>query len=127
MTVTDPAPDDDRHVQPAACAAQTWSLTVQPADVRLVAPANMSLLQAAARGGWVLPSSCRNGSCRACLCRMTDGAVRYAIDWPSLLAEEKQEGWILPCVAMPVADVVIEQADARLATPLTPRRPPRGF
>lgn len=109
-------------------AVRTWSLTVLPSGARMPAPADLPLLQAAAHGGWVLPSSCRNGSCRACLCRMSQGAVRYAIAWPGLLAEEKQAGWILPCVAMPTADVVIEQRDAAQAAVAMPRgRPSRGF
>jgi len=117
----------DAEDQALGRPAQRWSLTVLPAGVRVSAPADSALLQSAARGGWVLPSSCRNGSCRACLCRMTAGAVRYAIAWPSLLAEEKQAGWVLPCVAMPVADVVIEQPDAIAVATVLPRRPARGF
>ena len=67
----------------------------------------MPLLLAAQRAGLLLPSSCRNGTCRACICQLTSGQVAYRIDWPGLSAEEKREGWILPCVAYPVSDVVI--------------------
>ncbi len=67
----------------------------------------MPLLLAAQRAGLLLPSSCRNGTCRACICQLTSGQVVYRIDWPGLSAEEKREGWILPCVAYPVSDVVI--------------------
>lgn len=67
----------------------------------------MPLLLAAQRAGLLLPSSCRNGTCRACICQLTSGRVAYRIDWPGLSAEEKREGWILPCVAYPVSDVVI--------------------
>ena len=54
-----------------------------------------------------MPSACRNGTCRACLCRLVSGSIRYQIDWPGLLAEEKADGWILPCVATATSDVVI--------------------
>ena len=38
---------------------------------------------------------------------LVSGEIRYQIDWPGLLAEEKAEGWILPCVAEASGDVVI--------------------
>jgi ferredoxin len=81
---------------------------IQPAGWRFDAPASMPLLQAAREAGIVLPSSCRNGTCRACMCRLLEGSVAYRIEWPGLLAEEKREGFILPCVAHAVEDVVIE-------------------
>ena len=37
------------------------------------------------------------------------------VEWPGLLAEEKAEGWVLPCVAEALGDVVI---DAPAALPL---------
>jgi len=67
------------------------------------------LLVAAEQAGVPLPSSCRNGTCRTCICRLRDGQVRYLIQWPGLLPEEKAEGWILPCVAYPLSDVVLER------------------
>ncbi|HSI59928.1 MAG TPA: 2Fe-2S iron-sulfur cluster-binding protein, partial [Ideonella sp.] len=59
-----------------------------------------------------LSRSCRNGTCRRCLCRLAEGAVSYRIEWPGLSAEEKAEGWILPCVALAVGDVTIEAPGA---------------
>ncbi len=67
----------------------------------------MPLLQAAERAGLALASSCRNGTCRTCLCQLVSGQVLYRIAWPGLSAQEKQEGCILPCVAYPASDVVI--------------------
>lgn len=67
-----------------------------------------SVLRAAERAGVVLPSSCRNGTCRTCICRMLAGEVRYLVEWPGLSAEEKREGWILPCVAVAQAPLVLE-------------------
>lgn len=34
-------------------------------------------------------------------------ALRHSLAWPSLSAEEKLEGYCLPCVALPMLDVVI--------------------
>lgn len=75
------------------------------------APAGLPLLQAAEQAGQALPSSCRNGTCRTCrtcLCQLASGEVVYRIEWPGLSAQEKQEGYILPCVAYPASDVVIK-------------------
>lgn len=83
-------------------------ITVMPSGWRFAASGSASLLAAARAAGIALPASCRNGTCRACMCRMTSGTVRYGIEWPGLSVEEKREGWILPCVAQADSDVVIE-------------------
>lgn len=82
---------------------------VEPGGQEFEASPDEPLLAAARASGLGLPSSCRNGSCRACRCRLRSGRIAYRIEWPGLLAEEKAEGWILPCVAYAVSDLVIEQ------------------
>jgi len=72
------------------------------------APADQPLLLSAETAGVALPSSCRNGTCRTCVQRLLEGRVAYRIPWPGLLAEEKEEGWILPCVAYPQADLLVD-------------------
>lgn len=72
--------------------------TVQPAQ---------TVLRAAEAAGIDLPSSCRNGTCRTCMCLSTGGTVRYKIEWPGLSLDEKREGYILPCVAVAEGDLVI--------------------
>lgn len=72
------------------------------------APASVPLLQSALAAGVWLESSCRNGTCRSCICRLASGQVIYRIEWPGLSAEEKAEGYILPCVAYPASDLVIQ-------------------
>jgi ferredoxin len=92
-----------------------WRVQVQGVGPALsyTAPAGRSLLVSAAQAGLCLPSSCRNGSCRACMCRLLAGQISYLIEWPGLLADEKADGWILPCVATPMSDLVIEQPALR--------------
>lgn len=68
-----------------------------------------TLLASMEAGGIDWPSSCRNGTCRTCMAMMTAGQVRYQTEWPGLLAEEKAEGWILPCCAYPLSDVDLVQ------------------
>ncbi len=100
----------DRRSGPAG---QVFSALVEPGGLNFDAPAALTLLQAAELAGLKdlrLDSSCRNGTCRTCICRLVSGAVLYRIEWPGLSADEKKEGYILPCVAYPASDVVIELA-----------------
>jgi ferredoxin len=90
---SDPAPIAVLRIEP-----QGWVIDV---------PAHQSLLEAAQAAGVRLPRSCRNGTCRACLCRKLAGEVRYRIEWPGVSAEERAEGWILPCVAEAIGEVTL--------------------
>jgi ferredoxin len=89
-------------------SGECFEVRIEPAGLRFEAPANLPLLQSAREAGLILPSSCRNGTCRTCICRKLEGTVRYAVDWPGLSREEKAEGWILPCVAIPESPLVLE-------------------
>jgi ferredoxin len=66
-----------------------------------------TLLKAAEAAGVDMPSSCRNGTCRTCICQVISGRTRHTIEWPGLSAEEKAEGWILPCVAEAQGDLTL--------------------
>ncbi|MFT4067424.1 2Fe-2S iron-sulfur cluster-binding protein [Paraburkholderia sp.] len=85
---------------------------VEPLGLTFDAPDSLTILEAAGFANLRLPRSCRNGTCRTCLCRMTAGRVRYTIEWPGVSREEKAQGYILPCVAIAETDVVIEVPDA---------------
>lgn len=90
---------------------QVYMAKVEPTGQCFSAPASLPLLLAAEHAGFegmLMDSSCRNGTCRTCICRLTSGEVHYHIDWPGLSLDEKREGYILPCVAYPLSDVVIE-------------------
>ncbi len=86
---------------------------IEPAGFDFEADPGMTLLASADAAGIEVPSSCRNGTCRTCLCHMKTGAVRYRIDWPGVSVDEKDEGWILPCVAEPLADITLDVPWAR--------------
>jgi ferredoxin len=85
-----------------------------PAGSTFAAPCHQTLLQSADLAkmtgvpGLNIESSCRNGTCRTCICLLATGQVEYRIEWPGLSLDEKREGYILPCVAYPLSDVVIE-------------------
>ena len=85
---------------------------LQPSGRAFAAPSGRTLLASALAAGIALPSSCRNGTCRTCLQPLHAGAVQYRIEWPGLLPEERTGGWVLPCVAYPLSDVVLGDADA---------------
>lgn len=93
---------------------QIFTARVLPADVQFDVEGDLTLLEAAELGRVQLPSSCRNGTCRTCMCTLVSGEVRYTVEWPGLSAEEKAEGLVLPCVARPLTSVVLSQPAASL-------------
>lgn len=92
---------------------KTWTLTLLPGDVSVACAPQQTLLQAALAAGLELRSSCRNGTCRACIARLRQGRVTYAIEWPGLSADEKEDGYVLPCVARAASDVTLLQPHVR--------------
>lgn len=91
----------------------TFTITLAGQGWTFAADAGASVLAAAQQAGIRLPSSCRNGTCRTCLCRLDAGAVHYTIAWPGVSLDEKREGYILPCVAVADTDLVIGAPAAR--------------
>jgi ferredoxin len=92
-------------------ASSVFTATVSPTCDTFAAPASQTLLHSAELSdtpGFTMTSSCRNGTCRSCICQLLVGEVTYRIDWPGLSLDEKRAGLILPCVAYPKSDVVIE-------------------
>ena len=87
-----------------------YSARLLPDGQPFAAPADLPLLQSALRAGLMLESSCRNGTCRACIRQLAGGQVSYRIDWPGLSADEKAEGFILPCIAYPASDLLLAPA-----------------
>lgn len=85
-------------------APDGWVFAATPAQ---------SVLQAGLAAGVELESSCRNGTCRTCLCRLDSGAIHYTIAWPGVSLDERREGYILPCVAVADTDLVIAAPAAR--------------
>jgi ferredoxin len=101
--------DDTQPGSPAAAPA--FSVRLDAEGVHFSASPSLPILQSAVLAGVAMDSSCRNGTCRTCIRRLISGQVAYRIEWPGLSAEEKQAGYILPCVAYPLSDLVIVAAD----------------
>jgi ferredoxin len=83
-----------------------FTVRLRDAGVSFQAPES-AVLAAARDAGVSMLSSCRNGTCRACIARLGEGRVTYRIEWPGLSAEEKVDGYFLPCVAYPASDLVV--------------------
>jgi ferredoxin len=92
-------------------------LRIEPSGQVVTVAPSQSLLEAALAAGINLPSSCRNGTCRRCLCQLERGAVRYRIEWPGVSVDEREQGLILPCVALPDA---LDGTPAELTIRLNP-------
>ncbi len=77
-----------------------------------------TLLEAMGQAGLPVRQACRNGVCGLCRCRLREGEITYHWKRPHGLWQKDQEaGLILPCIAYPVTDLVLDQlttqADSR--------------
>ena len=106
---------------------RAFAMIIEPGGHFVAVRDGETLLEAALRAGLSLPRSCRNGTCRACMCRLIGGEIDYRVEWPGLTAEEKAEGWVLPCVALARSDLTIDQPDTRKAEPAPRPVRSRGF
>jgi ferredoxin len=94
-----------------------YTVVLHPSGLRFTAAPDATVLAAASEAQIALPRSCRNGTCRSCMCRLLDGTIAYRIEWPGLSAEEKAAGWILPCVAYAQADLLLEVEPMKTPAP----------
>ncbi|GJH05540.1 MULTISPECIES: 2Fe-2S iron-sulfur cluster-binding protein [Paraburkholderia] len=106
---------------------RTFTVRVEPLGRTFDAPESLTVLEAAGFANLHLPRMCRNGTCRTCLCRLVSGSVRYTIEWPGVSAEEKAQGYILPCVAVAQSDLVLDAPDAAELPPAPTTPPVRRF
>lgn len=113
-----------KDLDPGSGTAGDFRLEIAPQGWQLACRPEQTLLLAALAAGVRLPHSCRNGTCRACMSQLTQGRIRYRIEWPGLSAEEKAQGWILPCVAYACEGPL--QLQAPQAQALAPREAPPG-
>lgn len=102
---------DDTSRPDSLGATPTFNVRLDPWGEHFSASPSLPVLQSALLAGVAMDSSCRNGTCRTCIRRLASGQVAYRIEWPGLSAEEKQAGYILPCVAYPLSDLVIAAED----------------
>ncbi|MCZ2405405.1 MAG: 2Fe-2S iron-sulfur cluster binding domain-containing protein [Burkholderiales bacterium] len=85
-----------------------FTLRTEPDGQQCDAWPEHTLLDSMEQGGIAWPSSCRSGNCRTCIAQLAQGQVRYRMEWPGLTPEEHASGCVLPCVAYPTSDLVLE-------------------
>ena len=68
----------------------------------------LSILEVAEQEGIRIRSSCKQGICGACRVRKVEGTVSYETEPEALDDRDRDEGYILPCIASAVGRVVIE-------------------
>jgi CDP-4-dehydro-6-deoxyglucose reductase, E3 len=75
---------------------------------RFAAEAGLSVLDAAAGAGILLPYSCKTGRCGACKCRLIAGHTGKLRDENGLSEEEVAAGWMLSCARSAESDLILE-------------------
>lgn len=95
-----------------AIGAKPLTVRIEPQGWTFESGPRESLFEAARAAGVRLPTSCRNGTCRACISVLMRGSVRYRVEWPGLSSTEKEEGYVLPCVAIALEPLVLHVPEA---------------
>jgi len=69
-----------------------------------------TLLEAMRASGLAVRKACRNGVCGLCRCRVVKGEITYHWKVPhGLWQKDIEQNFILPCIAYPVSDLVLDQ------------------
>lgn len=92
----------------------TFDIKVLPFDAQFEAKADEAILNAALRQNLYLRYGCKNGGCGTCKVRLLDGDIEETGPSFALPVAEREQGWILTCVSMPVDDCVIDVSDSEL-------------
>ncbi len=87
----------------------THNITLRNSDKQFEAGNEDTVLDAALRAGFVLPYSCRTGSCGTCKAFVASGQVDYGVYQQQALSDaERGQGFALLCRAKPRSDLVVE-------------------
>lgn len=101
----------------------TKHIGLRQAERTIAVPEGVTILEAALADGIAYPHGCRSGRCGACKSRLVSGEVdlldhsRFALS-----DEEKAQGLILACRAIPATDASVAWLGGDEATPSHPRR-----
>ncbi len=95
-------------VPPVASSSAASSIFFTKSGKEIACDAEDCILEIAEQENIQIPSGCRIGVCGACKHKVLEGEVKHA-ETPSALKEiERQQGFILPCIAYPIGRVVLE-------------------
>jgi ferredoxin-NADP reductase len=110
--------DEDRILQESFGESKR-STELRPSEIRTVETvvfihsqkvcqgAGSTLLELAEKNGVQIPNGCRQGLCGACSTRVVSGTVQMDIE-TGLTSEQKNAGYVLPCVSRAKGTVVVE-------------------
>jgi ferredoxin-NADP reductase len=90
---------------PAHQKASGYRVTFEGSGVEAQSDPEGTILELAEAHGVEIDYACRQGSCGSCRTKCLSGKV--SMDDADLSNEEREEGWILACVAVAESDVVI--------------------
>lgn len=72
---------------------------------------NTTVFEAAKSNGILLEHSCLNARCRSCNVKVISGITEDKLDDLVLTAEEKSQGYVLSCIAIPKSDLELDVED----------------
>ncbi len=85
------------------------SVTIEHSQQQFQTQPGETILDAALKADRIFPYGCRNGVCGACKCNLLQGTVNYGNHEEfALTDEEKAQGKVLICQAIPLEDVTID-------------------
>ena len=87
---------------------QPFTARIDGEDRVMPAPGHQTLLDSLESSGVDWPFSCREGTCGSCMGRLKQGRVRYDTQWFVLSDQDVEDGLVLPCIAYPESDLVLE-------------------
>ncbi|MGH8085862.1 MAG: 2Fe-2S iron-sulfur cluster-binding protein [Lysobacter sp.] len=101
----------------------TKHVEIRQAGRSIVVPEGVTILEAALADGIAYPHGCRSGRCGSCQSRLVSGEVdlldhsRFALS-----DEEKAQGLVLACRAIPTTDAIVAWLGGDEQAPSHPRR-----
>jgi ferredoxin len=87
---------------------ETHTVELVDRDVTLEVPETQSILEAAEEAGIDLPYQCRMGICGVCCAMQENNCDVEQTEGMFLSESEKEEGYVLTCIAKPLSDMKIE-------------------
>jgi len=95
-----------RENSTTAPAGDDYQLRLTESGTTLAASPGSTILETCEEAGIPLPVVCRAGVCGSCRKRLADGRVRCESEL--LDANDRADGYILPCVSWPEEDCALE-------------------
>lgn len=88
----------------------TYTVILLPKGDTFEVQDGTTVLEAALNKNISFPHRCQIGACAMCMCRKLEGVVEYNLE-PMLTDEEQRQGWIFPCQAFAISNLVLTFAE----------------